>query len=88
MERGGTSFLLFAGGAIVPVIPLFFVGGIRAAIYSAVLSAVAMFIIGAGTTLFTGRNIIWSGLRQLAIGVGAAAITFALGRLIGVAVTG
>jgi VIT1/CCC1 family predicted Fe2+/Mn2+ transporter len=84
----GTSFLLFAGGAIVPVIPLFFAGGVRAAIYSAVLSAIAMFIIGAGTTLFTGRNILVSGLRQLAIGVAAAAVTFGLGELIGVAVTG
>lgn len=87
-SAAGTSFLLFAGGAIVPVLPLFFSGGIRAAIYSAALSAIAMFIIGAGTTLFTGRNIIWSGLRQLAIGIGAAAITFGLGRLIGVAVAG
>jgi vacuolar iron transporter family protein len=87
-SAAGTSFLLFAAGAIVPVIPLFFAGGIRAAIYSATLSAVAMFLIGAGTTLFTGRNIVWSGLRQLAIGIGAAALTFGLGRLIGVAVAG
>jgi VIT1/CCC1 family predicted Fe2+/Mn2+ transporter len=84
----GTSFLLFAAGAIVPVIPLFFAGGIRAAIYSAVLSAIAMFIIGAGTTLFTGRSVLVSGLRQLAIGIAAAAITFGFGKLIGVAVAG
>jgi VIT1/CCC1 family predicted Fe2+/Mn2+ transporter len=46
-----------------------------------------MFIIGAGTTLFTGRGILVSGLRQLAIGIAAAAITFGLGRLMGVAVS-
>ncbi|MGH6980293.1 MAG: VIT1/CCC1 transporter family protein, partial [Stellaceae bacterium] len=86
-NAAGTSFLLFAGGAIVPVIPLFFAGGTLAAIYSAVLSGVAMFIIGAGTTLFTGRGLIVSGLRQLAIGIGAAAVTYGLGRLIGVAVS-
>jgi VIT1/CCC1 family predicted Fe2+/Mn2+ transporter len=86
-SAAGTSFLLFAAGAVVPVIPLFFAGGVRAAIYSCVLSAIAMFIIGAGTTLYTGRNFLFSGLRQLAIGVGAAAITFGLGRLIGVAVS-
>lgn len=85
-SAAGTSFLLFAGGAIVPVIPLFFAGGVRAAIYSCVLSAAAMFAIGAGTTLYTGRGILVSGSRQLAIGIGAAAITFGLGRLIGVAV--
>jgi VIT1/CCC1 family predicted Fe2+/Mn2+ transporter len=83
-----TSFLLFAAGAIVPVIPLFFAGGIRAAVYSAALSAVAMFLIGGGTTLFTGRGLVISGLRQLGVGIGAAAITFGLGRLIGGAVAG
>lgn len=86
-SAAGTSFLLFAAGAIVPVIPLFFADGIRAAAYSVVLSGVAMFVIGAGTTLFTARGIIVSGLRQLAIGIAAAAITFGLGRLIGVAVS-
>ena len=86
-RAGGTSFLLFAGGALVPVIPLFFAEGIRAAIYSAALSAIAMFIIGAGTTLYTGRGILFSGARQLAIGIAAAAVTFGLGRLIGGAIT-
>jgi vacuolar iron transporter family protein len=47
------------------------------------LSAVAMFMIGAGATLYTGRGVLFSGTRQLAIGVGAAAVTFGLGRLIG-----
>jgi vacuolar iron transporter family protein len=87
-RAAGTSFLLFAVGAIVPVIPLFFAGGVRAAIYSAAFSAIAMFIIGAGTTLFTGRRVLFSGLRQLGIGIAAAAITFGLGRLIGAAVAG
>jgi VIT1/CCC1 family predicted Fe2+/Mn2+ transporter len=87
-SAGGTSFLLFAAGAAVPVMPLFFAGGLRAVIYSCVLSAIAMFLIGGGTTLFTGRGLIVSGLRQLGIGIAAAAITFGLGRLIGVAVAG
>ena len=47
-----------------------------------------MFVIGAGTTLYTGRGVLFSGARQLAIGLGAAAITFGLGRLIGAVVTG
>jgi VIT1/CCC1 family predicted Fe2+/Mn2+ transporter len=44
--------------------------------------------IGAGTTLFTGRPVIFSALRQLAIGLAAAGITFAVGRLIGVSLGG
>lgn len=83
-----TSFLLFAGGAVVPVIPFFALNGLRAGIVSVGLSALAMFIIGAGTTLFTGRGILFSGARQLAIGIGAAAITYGVGRLIGTVVAG
>jgi vacuolar iron transporter family protein len=87
-SAAGASFLLFGLGASIPVIPLFFASGLAAAGYSAALSAVAMFVIGAGTTLYTGRGVVYSGLRQLAIGIAAAAVTFGLGRLIGAAVTG
>ena len=83
-----TSFLLFAGGAIVPVLPFIVFDGVRAAALSVSLSAVAMFVIGAGTTLFTGRGVLFSGARQLAIGIGAAAITYGVGRFIGTVVTG
>ena len=84
---GGTSFLLFATGAIVPVIPFFALSGNAAVATSLGLSAAAMFLIGAGTTLFTGRGIAFSGLRQLAIGVAAAAVTYGLGRLLGVSLS-
>ena len=80
----GTSFLLFAGGAIIPVLPFFALGGLAAVAVSLALSAAAMFAIGAGTTLFTGRGVIFSGLRQLAIGIAAAGVTYGVGKLIGV----
>jgi VIT1/CCC1 family predicted Fe2+/Mn2+ transporter len=80
----GTSFLLFAAGAIVPVVPFFALSGSAAVGASLALSAAAMFLIGAGTTLFTGRGVLFSGLRQLVIGMAAAAVTFGLGRLLGV----
>jgi len=85
---GGTSFLLFAAGAIFPVAPFFVLAGTKAIAASLGLSALVMFGIGAGTTLFTGRGALFSGARQLAIGMAAAAITFGLGRLIGVAIGG
>jgi vacuolar iron transporter family protein len=85
---GGTSFLLFAGGAIVPVLPFFALAGSAAIAASLALSAVAMFAIGAGTTLFTGRGVAFSGLRQLAIGIAAAGVTYGVGKLIGVALAG
>ncbi len=84
----GTSFLLFAVGAIFPVAPYFTLAGIPALIASLAASGVALFLIGAGTSLFTGRNVLFSGLRQLLVGLAAAGVTFGIGRLIGVAVTG
>jgi len=84
----GTSFLLFAGGAATPLLPFIFLSGTEAVWAGAAVSGVAMFLIGAGTTLFTGRGVLVSGLRQLAIGLGAACITFGIGRLIGVAIGG
>ena len=84
----GTSFLLFAAGAIIPVIPFFALSGIAAVATSLGLSAAAMFAIGAGTTLFTGRGVLFSGLRQLAVGMAAAGVTYGVGRLIGVSLPG
>jgi VIT1/CCC1 family predicted Fe2+/Mn2+ transporter len=83
-----TSFGLFALGAIIPVAPFFILGGLGAVIASLILSALGLFLVGAAITLLTGRNVLFSGLRQVAFGLIAAAITFGIGRLIGVAVTG
>ena len=83
-----TSFLLFAIGAIFPVAPYFTLSGMTAVIASLAASGVALFLIGAGTTLFTGLGMWFSGLRQLLIGFAAAGVTYGVGKLIGVAVTG
>ncbi|WP_410764868.1 VIT1/CCC1 transporter family protein [Haloferax sp. DFSO60] len=87
-EAAGASFVLFALGAIVPVLPFFFLTGLVAVTTSLVLSAVALFVIGAGITLLTGRSIWYSGLRQVGIGLAAAALTYGIGSLIGVTLAG
>ena len=84
----GTSFTLFAAGAIAPVAPFFVSSGLPAVAASLVLSGIVLFAIGAATTLFTGRGAMFSGLRQLAVGLVAAGVTYGIGRLIGVAVGG
>jgi VIT1/CCC1 family predicted Fe2+/Mn2+ transporter len=84
----GASFGLFAIGAVVPVLPFALLEGSAAIAASVGLSAVALFAIGAAITLLTGRGVLFSGLRQLAIGLGAAGLTFAVGRLLRVAITG
>lgn len=83
-----TSFALFAIGAIIPVISFFFATGMVAVIISLLLSSLALFLIGAGVTLLTGRSMLFSGGRQVIFGLLAAAITFGVGRLIGVSVSG
>jgi VIT1/CCC1 family predicted Fe2+/Mn2+ transporter len=83
-----SSFFLFAAGAIVPVAPFFVRGGTTALLASVVASGLALLLIGAGTSLFTGRNLYFSGLRQLLIGLAAAGVTFGIGRLVGVSLAG
>jgi VIT1/CCC1 family predicted Fe2+/Mn2+ transporter len=79
-----TSFTTFASGAILPVIPWLFVGGDTGIALSAGASAAGLFGTGAITSLFTGRGMLFSGLRMLTFGAIAAAITFGIGSLIGV----
>ncbi|MDS0243238.1 MULTISPECIES: VIT1/CCC1 transporter family protein [unclassified Haloferax] len=83
-EAATTSFVLFALGAIVPVLPYFVLSELVAVGASLVLSAVALFVIGAGITLLTGRSVLFSGLRQVGIGLAAAVLTYGVGSVIGV----
>lgn len=82
------SFVLFSLGAVIPVAPFLITSGSAAIIASIVLSILALFVIGAGITIITGRGVLSSGLRQVVFGVVAAAITFGIGRLIGVEISG
>ena len=86
ITAAATSFLLFALGAAVPVLPFFFLRGSVATLVSLGVSAVVLFVIGAAITLFTGRSIWKSGLRQLLLGLAAAVVTNGIGRLVGVAI--
>lgn len=81
------SFLAFGAGAIVPVVPFVFGGGTAVFVASIGLSLLAMFAVGVGVSLLTGRSALFSGVRQVAIGVAAATVTFAVGRAIGVSVS-
>ncbi len=87
-EAAITSFVLFSMGAIIPVLPYTFLNGITALIASALFSVVGLFLVGAAITLFTGRPIWFSGTRMVIFGLLAAAVTFGIGRLIGVSIAG
>jgi len=83
MGAAVSSFVSFAFGAALPVIPFLFGSNLALALTSIVLSAVALFLIGAFLSIFTGKSMLASGARQLAIGAAAAAVTFGVGKLIG-----
>lgn len=85
---GFISFALFAVGALVPVVPFFFTDGPAAIAASVAASAVGLFGLGAGITLLTARSVLFSGLRQVALGLLAAGITYTIGRVIGVTIAG
>ncbi|MGE5301374.1 MAG: VIT1/CCC1 transporter family protein [Acidobacteriota bacterium] len=86
-EAAFTSFLLFALGAFIPLSPYLFLAGTPAIVGSAVLSGLGLFFLGASITLFTGKPVLYSGLRQMLIGFAAATVTFLLGHIIGVSIT-
>ncbi len=79
----GTSLGLFALGALVPVLPFLVIGGSPAVLVAAAISGIAIFALGAGITNLTGMNPIRSGIRQLAFGAVAAAITYGIGAAVG-----
>ncbi len=80
-----TSFAMFAGGAVLPLVPFAVFSGTTAVLASALLSGLALFVVGALITLITGQPALRAGLRQLAIGAAAAGVTFTVGKLLGVA---
>jgi VIT1/CCC1 family predicted Fe2+/Mn2+ transporter/rubrerythrin len=82
------SFAAFAIGAVIPVIPYLFGSGGGPFWSSIVASLSALFLVGAGVSLLTGRSLLFSGARQVGIGAAAAAVTYLVGNLIGVSVAG
>jgi VIT1/CCC1 family predicted Fe2+/Mn2+ transporter/rubrerythrin len=82
------SFAAFAVGAVIPVIPYVLTSGAAAFAASLVLSLAALFAVGAAVSLLTGKGVLFSGLRQMGIGAAAAAVTYAVGAVIGVGVAG
>jgi vacuolar iron transporter family protein len=81
------SFLAFGLGALVPLAPFLFTEGVGAIAISVALALTALFIVGALVSLLTGRSLLFSGFRQVAIGGAAALVTYIVGSIIGVSVT-
>lgn len=83
-----SSFVTFALGALVPLVPFLFFGGGVGVIASASITGSALLGVGALTARLTGRSPAMSGLRMLAIGASAAVVTYLIGLALGVSVVG
>ncbi|AZC13864.1 rubrerythrin family protein [Microbacterium sp. ABRD28] len=82
-----SSFLFFSSGAVIPLLPwLFGLSGTTAMVCALVLVGIALLATGAMVGLLSGGPPLRRALRQLAIGYAAAAVTYVLGLVFGVAV--
>ena len=84
IQAAASSFVTFAGGALLPLIPWFFGSGTGAVIASLVLGFIGVLSVGVALAGFTGRSRVRSSARQLAIAILAAGVTYGIGHLVGV----
>ena len=88
MAAAVSSFLVFLVGALFPALPMFMVNADNLVIASCISSAIGLLGLGAAIAIFTGKPLLRSALRQLVIGLAAAGVTFGIGHLFGVAISG
>lgn len=84
VQAAVSSFVTFALGAVVPLVPFLAGGGHGATLLAVLLTGIAALVVGGLLSVFTGRKWWWSSLRQLLICAAAGAITFGVGSAIGV----
>jgi VIT1/CCC1 family predicted Fe2+/Mn2+ transporter len=82
-EAAFTSFILFAIGAIIPLLPFLLMSHFHPVLVSLVFSTLGMFFLGAVITFYTGKSTWYSGLRQVLFGLLAEGLVYGIGRLIG-----
>ena len=86
IAAGAGSLAAFASGAFVPLVPLLLLPAGAAFPVAIVLSLLALFGVGLGMSRITHRGPLRTGLRQAALGGTAAAVTYAIGALLGASV--
>ena len=81
-----SSFLSFAAGAFVPLLPFILGLGHRAFSIAAALAAIALVVVGMVSARITQQNVWRGGLRLLVVGGGAGVVAYLIGRALGVTV--
>ena len=83
------SFASFALGALLPLLPFFVAPRVmNPVVLSGLVTAIALFGVGAALSLFTGRGALRGGVRMVLIGAGAGLVTWLIGRALGAAISG
>ena len=80
-----SSFVAFAIGATLPLIPYLLGASAHGIAIASTISGIALFAVGAVLSLFSGKSALWGGVRMLLIGAAAAAATYGIGSLFNVA---
>jgi VIT1/CCC1 family predicted Fe2+/Mn2+ transporter len=83
LQAAASSFVMFAIGAFIPLVPWLVTSGTTATLWSVALGAISAFGVGAALAHFTGRSWWWSASRQLLISAIAAGVTYSVGSLVG-----
>lgn len=78
-----SSFIAFAAGGMVPLLPFLFGAGPYLLTAIVMVTGAALFGVGATLSLFTGKPAWWSGLRMVLIGGAAGLATYLIGGLMG-----
>ena len=86
-QAAWASFLSFALGALVPLVPYLLTRGPGAFFWTLIATGISLLAIGASMSIFTGRKPLLGALRQALIGSAAAGATYLIGKLLGVAVS-
>lgn len=86
MAAASASFVAFSVGAILPLIPWFFMGGPTATLLSVIIGLVAAAAVGMTLSLFTKRSMFRTAARQVLLAGGACLLTWLIGSALGATV--
>jgi VIT1/CCC1 family predicted Fe2+/Mn2+ transporter len=86
LAAAGSSFVAFAVGAALPLLPWFLSSGAAAAVASVIIGLVAAATVGVVLATFTERSRFRTAARQVALAGGACALTWVIGSLLGATV--
>lgn len=81
-QAGAVSFASFSVGAVLPLLPWFFISGTAAVLASVIIGAMAAVALGASIGSFSGQGLWRTAGRQLLAAVVAASVTYGVGRLL------